>query len=207
MTDNIFLLVFLIINVFILGMLAVVATKHAKAHFRPDRHEQETQQPAIFDLPADVKEHLAHDSQAQFKSVVTHSSAELARQLQDSSAQINALIKDFATDIVEQEMKRYREELDRLRERADAEMGGLRAEMAKHETELKAKMAAEVEAEKQRLIKQIDSKLADAVASFLTETLQHNVDLGNQTEYLVSMLEEHKAEFIKEVGDEARAAR
>ena len=79
--------------------------------------------------------------------------------------------------------------------------------MAKHQAELKAKMATEIEAEKQQLIKQTDTKLADAVASFLTETLGRNIDLGNQTEYLVSLLEEHKAEFIKEVGDEAAVAR
>jgi hypothetical protein len=45
------------------------------------------------------------------------------------------------------------------------------------------------------------------VASFLNETLQHNVDLGGQTEYLLSMLEEHKADFIREVGsDETKSA-
>ena len=207
MTDNIFLLIFLTVDVFILGMLAVVAARHAKAHFRPERHDSEVQKPLVFDLPPDVKEHLTHDTQAQFQSVVRHSSAELEHELKVSASQINNLIKQFATDIVEQEMQRYRQELDRLREKADAEMGSLRVEMAKHETELKAKMATEIEAEKQLLIKQIDTKLADAVASFLTETLQHNVDLGNQTEYLVSLMEEHKAEFIKEVGDEARVAR
>src|SRR3989344_4768748 len=207
MTDNIFLLIFLIVDVFILGMLAVVAARHFKAHFRPERHEETQALAANIDLPPEFKQQLAQDSQTQFQSVVRHSSTELEHQLKDSAAQINSLIKQFATDIVEQEMQRYRQELDRLREKADAEMGSLRVEMAKHETELKAKMATEIEAEKQLLIKQIDTKLADAVASFLTETLQHNVDLGNQTEYLVSLMEEHKAEFIKEVGDEARAAR
>ncbi|HLG90959.1 MAG TPA: hypothetical protein VI336_02245 [Candidatus Saccharimonadales bacterium] len=208
MTDNIYLLIFLIIDVFILGFLAAIAARHARAHFRSERHRPETQQPvANFDLPPDVKERLTHESQAQFQSVVTHSSAELEHQLKDSASQINSLIKSFATDIVESEMQRYREELDRLRARADAEMGGLREEMAKHETELKAKMAAEIEAEKGRLIKQIDTKLADAVTSFLTEALGRNIDLGNQTEYLLSLLEEHKAELIKEVGNEARAAR
>jgi len=41
------------------------------------------------------------------------------------------------------------------------------------------------------------------VASFLTETLQHNVDLGAQSAYLTAMLEEHKADFAKEVADES----
>ena len=59
-------------------------------------------------------------------------------------------------------------------------------------------------AEKQRLLQQIDTKLADAVASFLMETLQHNVDLGAQSAYLTAMLEEHKTDFAKELSDESR---
>ena len=57
-------------------------------------------------------------------------------------------------------------------------------------------------AEKQQLIAQIDTKLADAVTSFLVETLGHNVDLGAQSDYLISVLDEHKAEFTKRVTDE-----
>lgn len=31
--------------------------------------------------------------------------------------------------------------------------------------------------------------------SFLSESLQHEIDLGNQTKYLLGLLEQHKAEF------------
>ena len=55
------------------------------------------------------------------------------------------------------------------------------------------------------MIQQIDTRLAEAVTSFLIETLQHNVDLGAQSAYLTAQLEEHKADFIKEVADETPA--
>ena len=60
----------------------------------------------------------------------------------------------------------------------------------------------ELAAEKEQLAKLMDTKLADAVASFLMETLPHNVDLGAQSAYLTSMLEEHKAELVREVAGE-----
>ena len=63
--------------------------------------------------------------------------------------------------------------------------------------ELEAAMNAEVTAEKQFLINLANAKLADAVASFLVETLGHNIDLGTQTTYLTAMLEEHKEEILK----------
>ncbi|NCU30433.1 hypothetical protein EOM57_01360 [Candidatus Saccharibacteria bacterium] len=57
------------------------------------------------------------------------------------------------------------------------------------------KLDTEFVAERERLYTQIDTKLGDAVATFLTETLQHNVDLGAQSEYLAVMLEQHKDEL------------
>ena len=51
----------------------------------------------------------------------------------------------------------------------------------------------------EQIIGQLDTKIADGIASFLVETLQHNVDLGAQTAYLTAQLEEHKADLIREI--------
>jgi len=75
--------------------------------------------------------------------------------------------------------------------------------MAKKQAELEAKLKEEIAAEKKQLVQQLDTKLSDAVASFLLETMQHEVDLGSQSAYLTKMLDEHKAELIKELMDEA----
>lgn len=76
--------------------------------------------------------------------------------------------------------------------------------LLKRREKLEEKLNADVAAERERLLKQIDTRLADAVASFLADTLEHNVDLGAQGEYLVQLLETHKDEFKKEVGYEDR---
>ena len=199
----------LFIQVFVLGILAAIAYRHARAHLKPPEAPEPQLpafQPNYQTMPPEVKEHLLRLSQSQFQSVIQQSALQLQHELGNSSGQINSLIQKFATDIVENEMQRYRQELDHLRIQADHQMGAVRQEMEKHKVELKAKMAQEITAEKQRLVQQIDAKLADAVGSFLLETLRHNVDLGNQKDYLVAMLEEHKADFIKEVGDNETSA-
>jgi Tfp pilus assembly protein PilE len=209
MTSNGFLLALLFIQVFILGILAALAYKHARAHFKPEKPQLSAPvfQPNFRTMPPEVKEHLLNLSQEQFQSVVKQSALHLQQQLGNSSIQINSLVQKFATDIVENEMQRYRQELDKLRMQADDHMSAVRQEMEKHKGELKAKMEQEIAAEKQRMVQQLDAKLSDAVGSFLLETLRHNVDLGSQKDYLVAMLEEHKADFIKEVGDETSATK
>jgi DNA replication initiation complex subunit (GINS family) len=207
MIDNSFLQVLLLLQVFILGILAAVALRYARAHFGPAKTEEH--RPMLgpgASLPPEIRRRLLEEAEVKFQNSINHVSSRLNHDLEISSDQINHLVNKLASDIVSGEMEHYRLQLGKLNEQATAEISGIRSEITKHEAEIKAKMAEEIEAEKQRLIKQIDTKLADAVASFLSETLQHNVDLGNQSEYLLQMLEEHKADFAKEVGqDEAPA--
>jgi len=209
MADTTFFGVFLFIDVFVMGLLTSIAIRHAYAHFRPLNHDAEKSHlSAINDpLPAAVKEHLLKASQDQFQVMLNHSVNQLHKNLEDTSEQINNLIKRLATDVVSGELENYRSDLSKLHEQAEKDLGDIKKEVDGHQAELKARLDQEIETEKQRLIKQIDTKLADAVGSFLLETLQHNIDLGSQSSYLVEMLEEHKSDFSKEVADEAQPPR
>jgi len=209
MNSTTFFQLFLLVDVFIIGVLSALAAQHAYSHFRPSKAEPEVngQKPTLSHA---AKERMIRHSEEEFQKVLERSVGSLEHDLESSSEQINTLIKRFATDIVSDEMERYRADFDKLHKQTEKDMGVVKEQMNGHQDELKAqlaqqmeadraKLAEQLEAEKQRLLGQIDTKLADAVASFLTETLQHNVDLGSQSAYLVQMLEDHKADFASEV--------
>jgi hypothetical protein len=194
--------IFIYVDVLILGALLAIAGQHAYAHFRPHKHDQEKPH-----IPESVKERMLRKSEMEYQTVLEHSVKRLQHDLESSSEQINGLIKRFAGEIVGDEMEKYRQELAKLHKQAEADMSGIKAAVGGHQAEIEAKMAEELEAEKQFLIKQIDTKLGDAVASFLMETLQHNVDLGSQREYLITTLDAHKEELKQGVVDEAQPAK
>lgn len=201
--NSVALLVFLGVDVFIIGLLTPLVYRHAHAHFKPEKHAADKPQ-----LSAATKEQMLHNSEVQLQKALDHSVDVLQHDLDKSSEQINSLVTRFAGVIVGDEMERYRAELSKLHKQAEADMSGIKQEIAGHQVEIEAKFAQELELEKQRLISQIDTKLGDAVGSFLIETLQHNVDLGNQADYLVAMLEEHKDDFKQEVaGGKAQPAK
>ncbi|MGH7197048.1 MAG: hypothetical protein ACREGJ_04790 [Candidatus Saccharimonadales bacterium] len=200
--------------------MAAIAVRHAYAHFRPTHHAAEKPHPSpqSAHLPPAVKEQLLQAAQANFQKVLDHSAEELQHDLKTTTEQMNKRLTELGAEIISDEMKRYRASLDELRAQTAITIGkaqtevtthqaDLEAKMAEREAELKAKLAEEMEAEKQRLIQQIDTKLADAVASFLIETMQHDVDLGAQTAYLTKMLEEHKDDFKRGVADEVAATK
>lgn len=211
--DNLFLQIFLLVNVFIAGALIVVAIQHARAHFKPQVPAKHAPEQSVR-LPPAVKEHLLQASQAHFQAVLDHAVLELRRDLKGTTDQLNKKLETVGGTIVESEMKRYQASLEMLREQTEKTIGGAVKEVATHQTDLKSKLEErrqalesqieqEIEQEKQLLMSQIDTKLADAVTSFLIETLQHNVDLGAQSNYLISMLDEHKDELTKGIRNDA----
>lgn len=209
--------IFLLINVFLIGALTAIAIRHTYAHFRPTQHEPEKpHHPPVqtAHLPPAVREKLLEAAQHNFQTVLDRSAHDLEHDLQATTIQLNKQLERIGNQILSNEMGRYQASLDQLRKQAEATISGAQEEVAKHQAELRVKIderQAQLEAEltekmaveQQRLVQQMDTKLGDAVASFLTETLQHNVDLGAQSAYLTAMLEEHKAELTKGVGHEA----
>lgn len=204
--------IFLLVNVFLIGALTAYAIQHAYAHFRP--HKPDDNKPQTPTLSAAAKERILKKAETNFQMILDHAAGELQYDLKATSDQLSSRLSRVGVDIVETEMKRYKADLEALREQTDESISGAQNEVIKHqadldarmatyEKELRDKLAIEIAAEKKQLLDQMDVRLADAVASFLIETLQHNVDLGAQAPYLTSKLEEHKAELKKEIADEA----
>ena len=66
---------------------------------------------------------------------------------------------------------------------------------AAKQIELEARLEQEMATRRDAYVKQLDAKLSDSVIAFLSEALGQQVDLGAQTTYLTSVLEQHKDEL------------
>jgi predicted nucleic acid-binding Zn-ribbon protein len=218
MKTSTFLQLFLLFDVFLMGAIGATALRHAFAHFKPQEHDLEKAHKPIQNghLPPAVREKLLEDAQANFQNVLDRAASELQKDLESTASQIKKRVEKLGNEAAGDELEHYQTTISELQKQTENELGVMDKELAEREAELrkeltdqeaalKAKLDTEMTAEKQSLIQQIDTKLADAVASFLLETLQHNVDLGAQSAYLTAMLEEHKADFTKELADEAKA--
>jgi len=210
-----FLQAFLIINILIIGILIAIAIRHLLAHLRPqpEEHRLAHSNENSIKLPKEVKEKLLKTAQINFQTVLDHSASELQRDLKITATQVNHRLEKLSQQMINDEMKLYHTSLEELRQQAEANIKAAQVEIDNHQAELKSQLATkqaeleaemrqEVAAEKQSLLEQIDTKLADAVMALLTETLGHNVDLGAQNAYLIATLEEHKKDLKKGLIDE-----
>lgn len=200
-----FLEIFLVINAFIIGGLVTIAAQHAYAHFHP--HKEVPPKPITVDhsthLPLAVREQLLADAHKRYQRMLDQSADILQRDLGSTASLLTNQLRSIGGKIVNDELQEYKNVLRDMHVQADDAINGGRKDIEAYQRDMKAKLSAEVEAEKARLIARIDTKLADAVASFLTETLQHEVDLGAQSAYLMKTLEEHKDELKKGMSDES----
>jgi len=205
---NTFLIIFLGIDILLIGAFSPMIVRHFRAHrWHKEQEEATKKQPKVpmqnGHLPPSVREHLLEEAQKNFEKVLTTSAEELQQDLHAASEDIHKLLQQMGSNAVARDLDAFRARLSELQKKTEADMAGAQDQIASHQAELKAKLAADMEAEKQRLLTQLDTKLADAVASFLTEAMQHEVDLGAQSDYLMKLLEDHKADFAKGVKDEA----
>lgn len=207
-----FLEAFLFINVFVIGGLLALAIQHAYFHYKHKDENKKKSNPK--DLPLAAKKRLIKASEDKFQRVIDHSADQLENDLSAITGRVDQQVEKLSSDIIYDETRRYKAGLDDLRKQTELAMVSaqkeitdhqqqIKNEVAKQREEMESKLAEEIAAKKQQMITDIDTKLNDAVASFLVETLGHNVDLGAQSDYLIEMLEQHKAELKKGVSDEA----
>ena len=239
----------LLINVFVLGIVVALAIRHFLDHGNKQSSGSGT-------LSQSMKQELAEAAQKEFKLALESSGLALKNDMNTTAKELNRLLERFGTEILNEEMRLFRENLETIRKKTALETGNTHGQIASHQAELELDLAkrrgelqaqmeshqaklertlqelqttietslqqrqalfaqklgereaaldtaldAQIAKEREVLLRQIDTKLGDAVASFLLNTLGTNVDLGAQTPYLLQLLESHKDEFKREVGD------
>lgn len=202
--------VFLYIDFFIVGVIAVLVWQYALAHFRPDEHDLEKtssqNQPEIH-LSAASRDRLVAEAEDKLRKILDQSAGKFQKDIEDSESQLIKHIESLSNAVFLKEVDHYKAAISKLEEQAASVTQNAEVNLAKNEAELKVKLETELKAEKQKLVDQINSKISDAVISFILNTLGHNIDLGAQTAYIMAVLEEHKQDFKEGISGEPPIAK
>src|SRR4051812_1637885 len=108
--------IFLMVDLFVIGMLVPEAIRHFHAHRKPAPHPEAAHDDA--QLPAPVREHLVEEAAADYQKALESATAAFQHELTDTSSQISKQTKHLATEVISNELEQYRTELAKAREAA-----------------------------------------------------------------------------------------
>lgn len=208
--------IFLILDALLIGIFIPIAIRHAYEHFKKPKEnivKHSTVSPQPIRLSPEAREKLIQRTQANLQAIMDRAASEFEHNLTEVSNNLNRNFEKIASGIIVNETKRYQltianliKQVEENSKNANTEFENNQAsigtELKNTEEKLETQLRAKIKEKQDKLIQDIDTKLADAVASFLTDTLQHNVDLGAQNEYLLATLEEHKEDLKGSVSDD-----
>lgn len=199
---NIFLQLFLYLDVFIIGAVFSVAIRHAREHYKTKQEVMPKKTAKTDGVPPKLREKLIEEAGEKYLHILNSEAEKLDSELSITGEKINSTVKKLAADIITKELEGFQAMFQKYQQQAAQDLDATKSQTEQYRQELKVKVEAEIETEKQRMVAMIDSNLSDAVMSFLVEALGHKVDLGSQSQYLIEMLESHKEELKKAVNNE-----
>ena len=209
--------IFLLANAFLLGVVVTLAVHYGLEH-RRGKKAPATKPDKTAPVPAAVRERITKQAEENFQGIVNRSALQLQHDLNTTGTQLNKLLEKFGSEVLDDEMRLFRTNVADIRASTQGALSGaqdqiavqqkaileslatrqaeLDARMSQRQTELETELEQSFASQKEALTARLNDKLNDAVLAFLLETLGHEVDLGTQADYLIKMLDEHKAELI-----------
>jgi uncharacterized protein YaaN involved in tellurite resistance len=146
----------------------------------------------------DVSE-VEKKAREQLLKVAETSAKRLQESLDNTVDQIASNINDLTSTQISQEFEKYQVSLQALRDQSIAEFNKMQDELAKRKTDLMEHLEREVVKELEKRVDRFTGRLNDVVASYITETLGNEVDLGAQSTYIFAALEAHKDDIKRDI--------
>lgn len=140
--------------------------------------------------------------QAQLQAELNERQAELEARLAKHHAELRTGFNE-RQEKIEAELTRHQTELESSLKQREVSLAKVQTELdaslLQRKQELEAVLNDEMTKKRAFLASQLETKLNDAISSFLLQALPHNIDLGAQVPYITALLDEHKKELVEGV--------
>ena len=195
---NIYLQLFLLLNVFVIGIVVAIAILHARAHYakEPTPTKQPKREQPL--LPLETRQRIINEAEEDYHKVLPRSALELQRNLETTTSRLNDQLDKMGAHIVDDEMQRYRTGLDELRRETQRAVGSASSEIEKHQDELRQKLIerqAQVEAKLAEQQAELEAKLAARTTELDAAFKQRQAEYAQKQADLEAELEKRQLEL------------
>jgi primase-polymerase (primpol)-like protein len=182
-----------------LVLLAIVLWQSHRLRRAAERAAQESAQRKPLRITQPTAEELENRLREAYSAEIEKSTKTFGTDLAATSTRLSEQVSRLTTTVIEEELQAYQKTLQEVREVAIQAMDQIHTTVEKQRVELRHGMESELAAEKMRLVDKFDAKFGDVVSSYISESLGSGVDLGAQMQFILTNLEEHKADIRKDL--------
>ncbi len=197
MDGGIALQIFLLVNVFVVGLLVAFAIQNARAHFKPEQ-PTEPEKKDLPILPHDTRTRIIEEAEEDYQEILHKSAAELEKNLEQTTTRLSAEIDKMGDGIMRDEMERYREGLEELRRETQESIGTAQAEIKKHQDDMRQQFAnrqMEMDRKLSEYEAELQAKLAARNTEIETEFQEKRAEYAGKQADMEAQLAQRQAEL------------
>lgn len=148
--------------------------------------------------PEEVHE-ISNKAEQDMAIAVAKASQDAQAVLTRTVTSLNDRVKVMIADTLSKELHAYNSGLSELRKETLDEFSSVKDQLDAQRDKLEAEFKQAIAEERKAELDRVHDRMADVVTSYIVDSLDKNVDLGAQMEYILATLEENKEDIKKDV--------
>lgn len=147
----------------------------------------------------EFREELRNRGRLHFENIIGENAMFLQQDLRLTTSQLNEYMKEEITQKLEEEFDKYEQSIMDAKQLAIESIQKTNAAIEEQRIQLSQQVTQEIEAEKDRFIKQFSENTADIVNHYILSAIGNQIDLSDQLEYILNELEANKQAILEDI--------
>ncbi len=145
------------------------------------------------------REELRNRGRLHFEKIIGENAMFLQQDLRLTTSQLNEYMKAEITAKLQEEFAKYEQSIMDAKQLAIDAIEKTNTAVEEQRTQLGEQLRQEVEAQKQHLLANFETNMADVVNHYVLAAVGNQIDLSDQLEYILAELEANKQAIIEDI--------
>ncbi len=147
----------------------------------------------------EFREELRNRGRLHFEKIIGENAMFLQQDLRLTTSQINEYMKQEITKTLQEEFAKYEQSIEDAKKQAMDAMQKTQVALEEERQILRQKLQAEVDAQRERLIKRFEENMGEIVNHYVLDAIGSEIDLSDQLEYILGELEANKEVMVEDI--------
>ncbi|HSH55210.1 MAG TPA: hypothetical protein VK983_00115 [Candidatus Limnocylindrales bacterium] len=149
----------------------------------------------------EFREELRNRGRLHFEKIIGENAMFLQQDLRLTTSQLNEYMKSEITRKLKEEFTKYEESIMDAKQLAVDSIEKTNTAIDEQRTILGEQLTKQVAEEKAHLINRFETDMATVINHYVLAAIGTQIDLSNQLGFIISELEAHKKEIIKDIAN------